>query len=217
MCESLRILGALCRVGFYALYRRICCKGPSPVRPNFAVLCIGLENAGKSTVLATLSEDDLHKIESTIGFSIKAILFDDCILEVKELGGGDKVRPYWDRYYQVFQGIIFVIDSSSSEEKLYIAKNELYKAVSHHQLKSLPLLILATFQDKEGARSTEELSHYLEVNSQLNNRQWLLRGCSVNNKEVLNQIFHEFNGILMKNLDEDIEQRKNSPQHGNRL
>lgn len=55
-----------------------------------------------------------------------------------------------------------MIDSSSSEEKLYIAKNELYKAVSHHQLKSLPLLILATFQDKEGARSTEEVS-LLEV------------------------------------------------------
>uniref|UniRef100_A0A0B6YVP5 ADP-ribosylation factor-like protein 15 n=1 Tax=Arion vulgaris TaxID=1028688 RepID=A0A0B6YVP5_9EUPU len=217
MCESFRIVGALCRVGLYALYRRICCKGPSPVRPNFAVLCIGLENAGKSSLLAILSEDDLHKIEPTIGFSIKAILFDDCILEVKELGGGDKVRPYWDRYYQVFQGIIFVIDSSSSEEKLQIAKTELFNAVKHQQLKSLPLLILANFQDKEEARSVEELSNYFEVNTELNNRQLLLRGCSIQNKETLNQIFHDFNDILMKNLDAEIEHRQNSPQHANRL
>jgi ADP-ribosylation factor-like protein 15 len=217
MCETLRILGALCRVGLYALYRRICCKGPSPVRPNFAVLCIGLENAGKSSVLASLSEDDLHKIEPTIGFSIKAILFDDCILEVKELGGGDKVRPYWDRYYQVFQGIIFVIDSSCSEDKLQLAKTELYNAVGHHQLKSLPLLILANFQDKEGARSVEELTTYLEANTQLTCQQWILRGCSVQSKVVLSQVFHEFNEILMKNLDAKIEQHQNSPQHGNRL
>ncbi|CAL1525968.1 unnamed protein product [Lymnaea stagnalis] len=217
MCESFRILFALCRVGFYALYRRLCCKGPSPTRPNFTVLCIGLENAGKSSVLATLSGDDLHKIEPTIGFSIKAILFDDCILDVKELGGGDKVRPYWERYYQVFQGIIFVIDSHSSEESLQIAKQEMHNAVKHQQLKSLPLLILATFQDVEGARSPEELSRFLEVETEIGSRQCLVRGCSINNKEGLTQIFQQFNEILMKNLDEEIEHRQSSPQHSNRV
>ena len=45
----------------------MCCKGPAPVRPNFTILCIGLEKAGKSSILATLSDDDLHKIEPTIG------------------------------------------------------------------------------------------------------------------------------------------------------
>ncbi|KAI8793646.1 ADP-ribosylation factor protein 15 [Biomphalaria glabrata] len=217
MCESLRIVFALCRVGLYALYRRLCCKGPSPTRPNFTVLCIGLENAGKSSILATLSGDDLHKIEPTIGFSIKAILFEDCILDVKELGGGDKVRPYWERYYQVFQGIIFVIDSSSSEELLQTAKSELHNAARHHQLKSLPLLILATFQDVKGARTPEELSQILEIETELTGRQVMIRGCSLNDKEGLTQIFHQFNETLMKNLDAEIESRKASPQHGNRL
>ena len=59
----------------FQLYRRICCKGPSPVRPNFTILCIGLENAGKSSVLATLSGDDLHKIEPTIGMEIEIYLY----------------------------------------------------------------------------------------------------------------------------------------------
>ncbi|KAH9491899.1 ADP-ribosylation factor-like protein 15 [Bulinus truncatus] len=217
MCESLRIVFALCRVGLYALYRRLCCKGPSPTRPNFTVLCIGLENAGKSSILATLSGDDLHKIEPTIGFSIKAILFDDCILDVKELGGGEKVRPYWERYYQVFQGVIFVMDSSASEELLLTAKSELYNAVRHQQLKSLPLLILASFQDVKGARTPEELSHFLEVDTELSGRQVMIRGCTINDKEGLTQIFHQFNEILMKNLDAEIESRKGSPQHGNSL
>ncbi|XP_059152956.1 ADP-ribosylation factor-like protein 15 [Physella acuta] len=217
MCESFRIVCALCRVGLYALYRRLCCKGPSPTRPNFTVLCIGLENAGKSSVLATLSGDDLHKIEPTIGFSIKAILFEDCILDVKELGGGDKVRPYWDRYYQVFQGMIFVLDSSSADEKLQLAKTELLNAVKHQQLKSLPLLLLATYQDVPGAKSTAELTQYLELDTELGSRQFLVRGCTVTDRDGLQQIFHEFNDILMKNLDAEIEHRKSSPQHGNRL
>lgn len=218
MCESARIVCALCRVGLYALYRRLCCKGPSPVRPNFSVLCIGLENAGKSSILSCLSGDDFHKIEPTIGFSIKAILFEDCILEVKELGGGDKVRPYWDRYYQVFQGIIFVIAGHDSDEKLQVAREELLKAIKHHQLKSLPLLILVSHQDVEGARSAEEISTLLQLSSELENRQWLIKGCSVNNREELSQTFAQFNEILQKNLDHDIELRKNSPQHsGNRL
>ncbi|RUS79772.1 hypothetical protein EGW08_012456 [Elysia chlorotica] len=218
MCESIRIVCALCRVGIYALYRRLCCKGPSPVRPNFSILCIGLENAGKSSILSCLSGDDLHKIEPTIGFSIKAVLFEDCILEVKELGGGDKVRPYWDRYYQVFQGIIFVIAGDDSDEKLNVAREELLKAARHHQLKGLPLLILVSHQDKEGAKTAEEMMTFLQLGTEMENRQFLIKGCSIHNKEELSQIFAQFNEILQKNLDHDIELRKNSPQHsGNRL
>ncbi|GFS08075.1 ADP-ribosylation factor-like 15a [Elysia marginata] len=165
-----------------------------------------------------MSGDDLHKIEPTIGFSIKAILFEDCILEVKELGGGDKVRPYWDRYYQVFQGIIFVIAGNDSDEKLQVARQELLTAIQHHQLKGLPLLILVSHQDMEGARSADEMSTFLQLSSQLENRQCLIKGCSVQNKEELSQTFAQFNEILQKNLNDDIEQRKNSPQHsGNRL
>lgn len=218
MCESFRLLCALCRVGLYALYRRLCCKGPSPVRPNFAILCIGLENAGKSSVISLLSGDDLHKVEPTVGFSIKAVLFEDCILDIKELGGGDKVRPYWERYFQVFQGMIFVLDSSSGNEKLEIAKAEFHKAAKHHQLKGIPILILATYQDVEGALSTAEISHFLEVESELAGRQWLLQGCSINDKESLKATFLQFNQLLLKNLESDMEERsKNSPQHSNRL
>lgn len=51
----------------FQLYRRLCCKGPNPTRPNFSILCIGLEGCGKSSILAVLSGDDLHKIEPTVG------------------------------------------------------------------------------------------------------------------------------------------------------
>lgn len=65
--------------------------------------------------------------------------------------------------------------------------------------------------------SCYQLTQYLELDTELGSRQLLVRGCTVTDRDGLQQIFHEFNDILMKNLDAEIEHRKSSPQHGNRL
>jgi ADP-ribosylation factor-like protein 15 len=58
----------------------------------------------------------------------------------------------------VFQGIIFVVNSASSAEELELAKQELYKALKHTQLRSLPLLVLSNFSDVEDARPASDVS-----------------------------------------------------------
>jgi len=210
MCESFRILCALCRVGLYSLYRRLCCKGPQPIRPNFSILCIGLEGAGKSSILATLSGDDFHNIEPTIGFSIKALLFPNCILDVKELGGGDQVRPYWERYYQTFQGIIFVIDGSAEQDKLQISRTELLKAIKHKQLSHIPLLILVTSKNSINTHCNQDITGFLEAEEEFKDRQWMIKNCITSDKESLNEIFNEFNAILLMNLEREIESKKSA-------
>ncbi|KAJ8304983.1 hypothetical protein KUTeg_018566, partial [Tegillarca granosa] len=137
-------------------FRRLCGMGPPPVRPNFTVLCLGLSNSGKSTLLAVLSGESADSIRPTIGFSIKALMFDECFVDVKELGGGDTVRPYWDKYYLGAQGVIFVVDSSADEDSYKIASTELHNALADPELDRLPLLVLCNFQDKPGARKQDE-------------------------------------------------------------
>ncbi|XP_014386304.1 PREDICTED: ADP-ribosylation factor-like protein 15 [Myotis brandtii] len=83
-----------------------------------------------------------------VGFSIKAVPFQNAVLNVKELGGADHIRKYWSRYYQGSQGVIFVLDSASSEGDLETARSELHSALQHPQLCTLPFLILASHQDK---------------------------------------------------------------------
>ncbi|AXQ73489.1 hypothetical protein AWY89_11105 [Pasteurella multocida subsp. multocida] len=61
------------------------------------------------------------------------------------------------RYYQGSQGVIFVLDSASSEDDLETARNELHSALQHPQLCTLPFLILANHQDKPAARSVQEV------------------------------------------------------------
>nr|KAG5694328.1 hypothetical protein BaRGS_035196 [Batillaria attramentaria] len=138
---------------------------------------------------------------------------------MNEIKCGEKVRPYWERYFQVFQGIIFVVNSAASEEELALAKSELYKALRHTQLRSLPLLVLANFSDAQGARSSQEVSELLELEKELGDtRHWQLHACSIHNKDGLREIFQQFNKTLLDNLETEIEKRKNSsPQHTNRL
>lgn len=71
--------------------------------------------------------------------------------------GADHIRKYWSRYYQGSQGVVFVLDSASSEGDLETARNELHSALQHPQLCTLPFLILASHQDKPAARSAQEV------------------------------------------------------------
>ncbi|XP_020932345.1 ADP-ribosylation factor-like protein 15 isoform X2 [Sus scrofa] len=144
-----------------ACFRALCCKGPPPARPEYDLVCIGLTGSGKTSLLSKLCSENPDSIVSTTGFSIKAVPFQNAILNVKELGGADNIRKYWSRYYQGSQGVIFVLDSASSEDDLETARNELHSALQHPQLCTLPFLILANHQDKPAARSVQEKSSSL--------------------------------------------------------
>uniref|UniRef100_A0A8C6HGE5 ADP-ribosylation factor-like protein 15 n=1 Tax=Mus spicilegus TaxID=10103 RepID=A0A8C6HGE5_MUSSI len=143
----------------YLCFRALCCKGPPPVRPEYDLVCIGLTGSGKTSLLSKLCSESPENVVSTTGFSIKAVPFQNAVLNVKELGGADNIRKYWSRYYQGSQGVIFVLDSASSEDDLETARNELHSALQHPQLCTLPFLILANHQDKPAARSVQEFCY----------------------------------------------------------
>ena len=71
--------------------------------------------------------------------------------------GGDNVRPYWDKYFQGSQGVIFVIDSTCDTQTMDQNKEEFDKAMDNEELEGLPLLVLANHQDKQGARKPDEV------------------------------------------------------------
>lgn len=64
---------------------------------------------------------------------------------------------YWNKYFCGAQAVIFVIDSAGSKESMETANAELHKALADPELDGLPLLVLGNHQDKEGARSKEQV------------------------------------------------------------
>ncbi|XP_062898985.1 ADP-ribosylation factor-like protein 15 isoform X2 [Mobula hypostoma] len=180
----------------FLCFRTLCCKGPPSPRTEYDVVCVGLTGSGKSSLLTQLCSESTDSIIPTTGFRIKAVPFQNAILNVKELGGADNIRKYWSRYYQGSQGVVFVLDSASSEDDLETARNELHSALQHPQLCTLPFLILANHQDKPAARSLQEIKKYFELEPLARGQRWILQPCSVENMDAVKEGFNQFINLL---------------------
>ncbi|XP_070955034.1 ADP-ribosylation factor-like protein 15 isoform X1 [Macaca nemestrina] len=206
---SMRAVGisSLFTINIYLLvlcFRALCCKGPPPARPEYDLVCIGLTGSGKTSLLSKLCSESPENVVSTTGFSIKAVPFQNAILNVKELGGADNIRKYWSRYYQGSQGVIFVLDSASSEDDLEAARNELHSALQHPQLCTLPFLILANHQDKPAARSVQEIKKYFELEPLARGKRWILQPCSLDDMDALKDSFSQLINLLEEKDHEAI-------------
>lgn len=64
------------------------------------ILLLGLDNAGKTTLLKKLALEDVSHITPTQGFNIKSVQTDGFKLNVWDIGGQRKLRPYWRNYFE---------------------------------------------------------------------------------------------------------------------
>ncbi|XP_077989626.1 ADP-ribosylation factor-like protein 15 [Glandiceps talaboti] len=176
--EICGICWGACRIGCYTLYRKICCKPFPQPKQEYPLICLGLNKAGKTTLLTLLCGEAADDVQPTQGFNIKALSFKEALLNVKEIGGNEKFRPFWDRYYENVDGIVFVLDSSAADEDFKVAAEELHKILVHEALNGLPLLVLASYQDQENARKTDQVIKDLELEEKAVGRKWLVHPCS---------------------------------------
>ena len=81
------------------------------------ILILGLDNAGKTTILYRLQNDDDAVVQTipTIGFNVEVLQYKNIKFQVWDLGGQTSIRPYWRCYYPNTDAIIFVVDSCDSE------------------------------------------------------------------------------------------------------
>ncbi|XP_073478506.1 ADP-ribosylation factor-like protein 15 isoform X4 [Aquarana catesbeiana] len=174
--ECLQISYAVCRIGIYTCFRALCCKGPPPPRPEYDIVCIGLTGSGKTSLLSQLCSESQDNLVPTTGAA--------------------NIRKYWSRYYQGSQGVVFILDSASSEEDLETARNELHSALQHPQLCTLPFLILANHQDKPAARSIQEIKKYFELEPLARGKRWILQPTSLDNMEAVKDSFSMLINLL---------------------
>ena len=63
------------------------------------LLLLGLDNAGKTSCLKKLSDEEISHIMPTQGFNIKSLQQEGFKLNVWDIGGQKAIRPYWKNYY----------------------------------------------------------------------------------------------------------------------
>lgn len=89
---------------------------------------VGLDAAGKTTILYKLKLGEIVTTIPTIGFNVETVEYKNICFTVWDVGGQDKIRPLWRHYFQNTQGLIFVVDSND-RERITEAQDELQKMV----------------------------------------------------------------------------------------
>merc|ERR1740138_150396 len=78
------------------------------------ILMLGLDNAGKTTILKKMSQEDISHIMPTQGFNIKSLVDGDMKLNVWDIGGQKTIRPYWSNYFEGSDALVYVIDTADA-------------------------------------------------------------------------------------------------------
>jgi ADP-ribosylation factor-like protein 2 len=142
------------------------------------VLMLGLDNAGKTTILKRISGDDVSKVSPTLGFNIKTLETKDGFkLNLWDIGGQKSIRSYWRNYFEQTDGIIWVVDSAD-RRRLNDCKDELKKLLVEERLFGATLLVFANKMDIKGSLSVQEISKGLELDSIKSTHHWEIIPCS---------------------------------------
>lgn len=122
------------------------------------VLMLGLDNAGKSSVLARLCGEEVRMITPTRGFTVKALAVGSSqeAIKVWDLGGRQDLRSYWAAYYSKAEAIVFVVDATN-RTRLAETSATLRSLLDENVLVGLPLVVLANKQDLPNALSAAEV------------------------------------------------------------
>ncbi|EDV28573.1 ADP-ribosylation factor-like protein 1 [Trichoplax sp. H2] len=134
------------------------------------ILILGLDGAGKTTILYRLQVGEIVTTIPTIGFNVETVTYKNLKFQVWDLGGQTSIRPYWRCYYSNTDAIIYVVDSMD-RERIGVSKGELVAMLEEEELSKATLLVFANKQDIDGCMTAAEVSNALGLPA-LRDRQW---------------------------------------------
>lgn len=139
------------------------------------ILMLGLDAAGKTTILYRLKLGQSVPTIPTVGFNVETVSYKNVKFNVWDVGGQDKIRPLWRHYYTGTQGLIFVVDCFD-KERMAEAKKELHKIIQDREMKDAIILVFANKQDLKGALPPEEIPEQLDL-GKISDRNWYVQPC----------------------------------------
>uniref|UniRef100_A0A8D2NQU6 ADP-ribosylation factor-like protein 1 n=1 Tax=Zosterops lateralis melanops TaxID=1220523 RepID=A0A8D2NQU6_ZOSLA len=134
------------------------------------ILILGLDGAGKTTILYRLQVGEVVTTIPTIGFNVETVTYKNLKFQVWDLGGQTSIRPYWRCYYSNTDAVIYVVDSCD-RDRIGTSKSELVAMLEEEELKKAILVVFANKQDMEQAMTPTEMANALGLPA-LKDRKW---------------------------------------------
>lgn len=157
-------------------------------KKNATILMVGLDAAGKTTILLKLKLNETKETVPTIGFNVETVEYKNVKFHVWDVGGQEKLRQLWKHYYDGANAIIFVIDSND-RDRMGVAKAELDRLLRDPTLAAATLLVLCNKQDLPHrltpAQIVDILGFRADTAELIRNRKWYVQGCCAHTGEGL--------------------------------
>ncbi|KAI3904407.1 hypothetical protein MKW98_014587 [Papaver atlanticum] len=141
------------------------------------VVMLGLDAAGKTTILYKLHIGEVLSTVPTIGFNVEKVQYKNVIFTVWDVGGQEKLRPLWRHYFSNTDGLIYVVDSLD-RERIGKAKAEFQAIIKDPFMLNSVILVFANKQDMKGAMTP------MEVNAERVKSSWIF--CYIGHLILLN-------------------------------
>merc|ERR1711934_696045 len=137
------------------------------------ILMVGLDAAGKTTILYKLKLGEIVTTIPTIGFNVETVEYKNINFTVWDVGGQDKIRKLWRHYYLNTQGLIFVVDSND-RDRVEDAREELHRMLNEDELREAVILVFANKQDLPNAMTAAEVTDKLGLHT-IRGRNWYIQ------------------------------------------
>ncbi|NXA68024.1 ARL14 protein, partial [Mohoua ochrocephala] len=142
-----------------------------------SILMLGLDSAGKSTLLYKFRYRDAFLTMPTIGFNVDMIeAGKDFTLTFWDVGGQKKMREVWSNFLEDTDGLLYVVDSSD-KRRLEESRREFELILKNESIKNVPVVVLANKQDLPGALNAEEITRRFKMKKYCSDRNWYVQPC----------------------------------------
>lgn len=141
------------------------------------VMMMGLNSAGKTTLLYKLKGHQEVETLPTVGFNVEPLEAPGRMsLIFWDVGGQAQLRASWKDYLEGTDVLMYVLDSTD-EARLPEALDELLEVLNDPNMAGVPFLVLANKQEAPDALPMLEIRNRLGLEC-FHDRCWDLRACS---------------------------------------
>ena len=159
------------------------------------ILLLGLDGAGKTTILYKLQLGEYMITVPTIGFNVETVEYNNLSMTIWDVGGQTSIRKLWKHYFSGTNAIVYVIDSSD-QERLDLAKEELASLLADEELQNADLLVLANKMDIAKLRTGQIMD---KMDLQKLRREWKIQGTCGSTGEGIFEGFDWLSKTIEKN------------------
>jgi len=164
------------------------------------ILLLGLDGAGKTTILYRVKLNETVSSIPTIGFNVETVTpCKGVTFTVWDVGGQQKIRVLWKYYFQNNDGLIYVVDSTDIE-RIKESAAELHSILEDDNMRNVPVVIIANKQDLPNAVSCSEMVQMFELDRLAKTQnKWFIQGACATRGDGIFEAMKSMSDMVKEN------------------